>query len=483
MSTPVDSERNSEGTRTRRVASVVVLCVVALTYSTLEGMVAPALPVLQQAVGASPAAIAWVFTGLLLSGTVASPLIGRLADVYGPKRVLLAVLGLVALGTLLAGLAGSMVVLALGQVLQGFGLGFVPLSIAVLSGLRRGASGKGGVGLIIGMSGFGTVAGGLLAGPLLTVLPFRFIYWIPLGVLVVTGVLVTWVLPTTAPTAQRRIDWAGAALLSGGLVALLLGITFVPTAGWTSALVVLLLAGAVVLLASFFVVERRTAQPLVDLRVGGRSMVVTYIIGFATGWAASATFVLLPLIVAAPTASGYGLGESPLTTGALLTVFGLLGAASAPLAAPLEKAIGARLLLVLSCLPLVAAPLVLLFGHPSFPRLVIAAGLIGLGIGLGFSQAMNVVVSAVPVDRIGSASSTVYVVRGVGSTLGAQVTGSLLTVTVLPSLGVSAWSGFVVALVIAAVVAAVATLSAGSLPRGKAGLPVVRPEPVVVAEP
>ncbi|WP_084145718.1 MFS transporter [Amycolatopsis jejuensis] len=462
MSTPVDSER----TRTPRIASIVLLCVVALTYSTLEGMVAPALPILQQAVGASPAAIAWVFTGLLLSGTVAAPLIGRLADVYGPKRVLLAVLGLVALGTLLAGLANSMVVLALGQALQGFGLGFVPLSIAILSGLRRGSSGKGDVGLIIGMSGFGTVAGGLLAGPLLTVLPYRFIYWIPLGVLVLTAVLVTVVLPATAASAERRIDWAGAVLLSGGLVALLLGITFVPTAGWTSGAVLGLLAGAVVLLTGFFAVERRTAQPLVDLRAGGRSMVVTYIIGFATGWAASATFVLLPLIVAAPAASGYGLGAGPLTTGTLLTVFGLLGAASAPLAAPLERLLGARLLLVLSCLPLVAAPLVLLFGPPGFGRLVVAAGMIGFGSGLGFSQAMNVVVSAVPVDRLGSASSTVYVVRGVGSTLGAQVTGSLLTLTILPALGVSAWSGFVVALIIAAVVAIVATLSAGSLPRG-----------------
>ncbi|WP_236795029.1 MFS transporter [Amycolatopsis sp. GM8] len=469
-----------EKTSTRRVASTVVLCLLALTYSTLEGMVAPALPILQQAVGASPAAIAWVFTGLLLSGTVAAPLVGRLADVYGPKRVLLVVVTLVALGTLLAGLASSMVILALGQALQGFGLGFVPLSIAILSGLRRGSSGKGGVGLIIGMSGAGTVAGGLLAGPLLTVLSYRFIYWIPLGVLVLAGVLVISVLPATAASTQRRIDWVGAVLLSTGLVALLLGITFVPTDGWSSALVLALLAGAVVLLSGFFVLERRIAQPLVDLRVGGRSMVITYIIGFATGWAGAATFVLLPLIVAAPATSGYGLGQSPLTTGTLLTVFGLLGAASAPLAAPLEKLLGARLLLVLSCLPLVAAPLVLLIGHPGFPQLVIAAGLIGLGIGLGFSQAMNVVVSAVPVERIGSASSTVYVVRGVGSTLGAQVTGSLLTLAILPALGVPAWSGFVIALTVATGVAVVATLSAGALPRVKASLPL--PNPAALAE-
>ncbi|MBB2936592.1 MFS family permease [Amycolatopsis bartoniae] len=460
-----------------RAASLVLLCLIALTYSTLEGMVAPALPVLQSAFGASPSALAWVFTGLLLAGTVASPLIGRLADVHGPKRVLLTVLALVALGTLLAALAGTMVLLALGQVLQGFGLGFVPLSIAILSGVSRG-SGKAGVGVLIGMSGFGTVAGGLLAGPLLLALSYRFIYWIPFGVLILAGLLAAWLLPATEPSARGRIDWVGAVLLAGGLVALLLGITFVPTSGWGSVLVLALLAAAVVLLASFFVVERRTAQPLVALRVGGRAMVATYVIGLATGWAGSATFVLLPLIVAAPPASGYGLGESPLVTGSLLTVFGVLGAASAPLAAPLERLLGARLLLVLSCLPLVAAPLVLILGHLGFAGLVVAAGLIGLGIGLGFSQAMNVVVGTVPADRIGSASSAVYVVRGVGSTLGAQVTGSLLTVTLLPGLGVSAWSGFLAALVVSAVVAIVAAAAAGTVPRNA----VASPRPVALAE-
>lgn len=474
MSTPVDSER----TRTYRVASVVVLCLVSLTYTTLEGMVAPALPVLQKIFGASPSAIAWVFTGLALAGTVGVPLIGRLADVYGAKRILFTVMVLVAVGIVLSGLADSIVLLALGQALQGFGVGFVPLSITMLS---RVSSGKGGVGLIIGMSGLGAVAGSLLAGPLLTVLPYQFIYWIPLAVLVLAGLVALRVLPASAPSGRRRIDWVGAVLLAGGLAALLLGITFVPTEGWDSTLVLVLLAGAVVLLGGFFVVERRATEPLVDLRVGGRSTVISSVIGFATGWATSATFFLLPLIVAAPLATSYGLGESPLASGVLLTIYGLIGGATAPLAAPLEKLIGARTLLVASCLPLVAAPLLLTLGHPGFTRMVIAAALIGVGIGLGFAQAMNVVVAAVPTERLASATSAVYVVRGVGGSLGAQVTGSLLTLTVLPGLGVAAWSGFVTALLIVTAIMILATLCAATLPKTTAALPATNP--VALAEP
>ncbi|MFD4640214.1 MFS transporter [Lentzea sp. NPDC058436] len=465
MSTEVAIDR----TRTTKhpTASVVVLCVAALTYATLEGMVAPALPILQQAVGASTAAIAWVFTGLLLTGTVSVPLVGRLSDVYGPKRVLLGVLTITSLGVVCAALADSIVLLALGQALQGVGVGFVPLSITALSRLREGSSGKGGVGLVIAMAGLGTIAGGLLAGPLLAALSYHFIYWIPLGVLVLTGLAMVLFLPDTRPDTGQRIDWAGAALLAGGLIALLLGVTFVPSAGWGSPLVLLLLAAAVVLLTAFFVLERRIAQPLVDLRAGGRPVIITYVVGFTSGWVNSATFVVLPLIVAAPLASGYGLGESPLMTGLLLTVLGLFGGLSAPLAAPLERLVGARNLLVVSCVPLVAAPAVLLAGQPGFGQLATASALIGIGTGLGFAQAMNVVMANVPAERIGSASGTAYVMRGVGGTLGAQVTGSLLTIAVLPELGVSAWSGFVTALAITAVIAVVALVSAAALPRGR----------------
>lgn len=464
MSTPVETGRP----RSSRVASVAVLCAASLTYATLEGMIAPALPILQQAVGASPSAIAWVFTGLFLSGTVTAPLTGRLADVYGPKRVLLAVLALVALGTLLAGLATSIVVLALGQVLQGVGLSFVPLSIAVLRELWPDSSGKSGIGVIIGTAGLGTIAGGLLSGPLLTVLPYRFIYWIPLGAMVLIWLFAARVLPAAAGTARGGVDWTGAALLAGGLTALLLGITFVPTAGWGSAMVIGLLVAAVALLAVFVVVERRTAEPLVDLTVGGPSMIITYVVGFAAGWAGAATFVTFPLIVAAPAASGYGLGESPLTTGVLLTVYGLVGAAASPLAAPLERLIGPKPLLVLSSIPLIVAPAVLLLWQPDLPRLMIAAATVGLGIGIGFTQVMNIVVAAVPAERVGSATSVVYVSRGGGGTLGAQVTGSVLTIAVLPELGVPAWSGFVAAFTVAVALAAVATAAGFALPRARA---------------
>ncbi|USX52822.1 MFS transporter [Lentzea sp. HUAS12] len=228
MSTEVAIERTP--TTRNNLAAVVVLCVAGLTYATLEGMVAPALPILQQAVGASPAAIAWVFTGLLLTGTVSVPLVGRLSDVYGPKRVLLGVLVITSLGVVCAALADSIVLLALGQSLQGVGVGFVPLSITALSRLRAG-SGKGGVGLVIAMAGLGTIAGGLLAGPLLAALSYRFIYWIPLGVLVLTGLAMVLVLPDARPESRQRIDWAGAALLAGGLVSLLLGVTMIGVAG------------------------------------------------------------------------------------------------------------------------------------------------------------------------------------------------------------------------------------------------------------
>lgn len=461
--------------RRSRAGAVVLLGVVVLSYTTLENMLAPALPLMQQALGASPAEIAWVFTGLLLAGTVSVPLIGRLADVHDPRRVLLVVLAIVAAGVALAAAASSIVVLAIGQVLQGAGLGFVPLCMVMLRNLRSGASMASSVGLIMGAGGLGTIFGGLLAGPILAVLPYQFLYWIPLGVLVLCWALVLVLLPAMSPQAESahgRIDWLGAGLLAGGLLALLLGVTLIASLGWGVPVVLGLIVAAVVLLGAFAVVELRTTDPLVDLRVGGRRMTVIYAVGFASGWAAASTMVTLPMIVAGPAETGYGLGEPPLTTGLLYMVVGTVSAGSSFLVGPLERLVGAKPLLVLSCLPILVAPVVPLVAGPGLVQLVIVSAAVGIGSGLGFTQAMNLVMAAVPAARVGSATGATGVVRAVAATLGAQVTGSILTLTVLPGQQQPAWGGFVIVFATGIVIAGGAVLLSFLFPaidRGQRG--------------
>ncbi|RZQ64595.1 MFS transporter [Amycolatopsis suaedae] len=446
-------------------AATAALCGVVLIYTVLESMLAPALPLIQAGVDASAASIAWVFTGPGLAAAVCTPLISRLADVHDKKKVFFGVLAVVVAGVVLAGAATSVLVLAVGQTLQGAGLGFVPLALGILRDSQDQATARNGNGLVIGLSGFGVVAGLLLAGPLLTVLPYRWLYWIPLAVLLLIGAVAFRLLPAMAPADRGSVDWAGAGLLGTGLLALLIGVTMAPTWGWGSVAFLALEAGAVACLVLFVVVERRVDQPLVDFRVGGRAVLVTCGVAFTVGWSTVTTSLTMPTIVAAPPAVGYGLGSDAATAGLLLVPLGVVAMVAASLTGRLERIVGSRPLMVLSCLPIVAAVAAMFAGRHDAWVLALSSGLMGLGTGIGLTQAMNVVAESVPARRVTSVSGLVLVIRAVGGTLGAQVAGSLLGSDTVAGTPLPTWPAFSLVFLVGTVVAIAAAATAFTLPR------------------
>lgn len=450
---------------------LIVVGGVTFVYSTLEAMLAPALPLIQAGVGGTSSSIAWVFTGLLLSGAVCTPLIGRLGDLYDKKKLFIIVLAIVALGTALAGLATNVPVLAIGQMMQGTGLGLTPLSIGLMREALPGDRVKSGNAMIIGTSSLGVVAGPLLAGPLTSVMSYRWLFLLPFFLLVILIGLAYSALPATAATTRGSVDWLGAGLLSGGLLALLIGLTLVPTWGWSSGGFIALAAGASVLLAVFVMTQRRLANPLIDLRVRGRTVFVVCAVSFAVGWAVFATYTALPTITAAPTATGYGLASDATVTGWILVPSGVLAGVSAFVVRPLERLVGAKVLMVASCVPILAAPGVLLLDRPSLGLLVTSSALMGLGIGLGLTQAMNIVVTVVPAARATSLTGLMFVVRAVGGSLGAQVGGSTLASDVIPSTTLPTWSAFTTMLTVSVLVGLFAVLVAAALPRRSGAVP------------
>ncbi|MDK0524166.1 MFS transporter [Streptomyces sp. ML-6] len=448
---------------------------VTFVYSTLEAMLAPALPLIRAGVGGTPSSIAWVFTGLLLSGAVCTPLIGRLGDLHDKKKLFLAVLSIVTLGTALAGLATNVPVLAVGQMMQGAGLGLTPLSIGLMREALPEDRVKNGNAMIIGTSSLGVLAGPLLAGPLTSVLSYRWLFWLPFFLLVALIGLAFAVLPESPATAfatpRGRVDWLGAGLLGGGLLTLLLGLTFAPTWGWASGGFLATALGAAVLLTAFVVTQRRLASPLIDLRERGRTVFVVCAVSFAVGWAVFATYTALPTITSAPATTGYGLALDTTVTGWILVPSGVLAGLSAFAVRPLERLVGTKALMVGSCVPILAAPGVLLLDRPSLGLLITSSALMGLGIGLGLTQAMNIVVTSVPASRAASLTGLMFVVRAVGGSLGAQIGGSTLAGDVIPSTTFPTWSAFTTMLTVSAVVGLFAVLVAAALPRGSAAVP------------
>ena len=187
---------------------------------------------------------------------------------------------------------------------------------------------------------------------------------------------------------------------------------------------------------------------------------MTFVIGYAT----TASFVIIPTIVAAPTSVGYGLGEAASVTGLVLIPGGLVGAAMAVLTSRLERLLGSRAVMsTASVAELGSVGALLLAGVR--PAMLFASSLLaGFGIGLGMTQAMNTVVASVPAERVASVGGLTYVLRSIGGTLGGQISGSILTVDLVPGTPFPTWSAFSTTLWIGSAVALVAVGASLVLP-------------------
>ncbi|WP_051791957.1 MFS transporter [Amycolatopsis jejuensis] len=455
----------SPATRTA-TASLSVLAAALFVYSMLESQLSPALPQIQTAVGASTTGIAWVFTGLLLSAAVSTPLVGRLADVHDKRSVLLGVLTIVAVGILVSALAPNVYVLAAGQILQGVGLSLMSLAVGIIRDSLAPGRIASSTGFMVGMASAGQAVALVLVGPILLVLDYTWLYWIPLVVIGI-AIVAAWIfVPSCPPVKQERVDWPGAALLGTGLALVLLGLSVSPAVGWGSPVVLGLLVVGLLVIAGFTMLELRRRDPLVDVALlKNRAVLVTSANAFVVGLAAIVMLVLVPIAVQLPAAAtGYGLGGSVLESGLFLLPLGLVGAVTAPVAARVERLLGARAVLLIGSAAIAAGSL-LLIAAPGRPWIIpVATGLGGLCFAFGLTQVMNNVVWTVPADRTSSLSALMLVARSVGGTLGAQLGAVFLALSADPVTQLPTWSGFRNAFLLAGAASVAALLITFALP-------------------
>ena len=408
-----------------------VLALGGISYALLQSLVAPALPALQHDLQTSEDGVSWVLTAYLLSASVATPLIGRLGDMHGKERLLVIALAVLAVGTLVSALASTLTVMLVGRVVQGTAGGIFPLAFGIIRDEFPRERVAGAIGLMSSLLGVGAGAGVVLAGPIVDHLSIHYLFWLPLIPILVATVLTYLLVPESPVKVPGTVNWAGAALLSAGLVAVLVGVSETPSWGWLSARTLGSIAVGIVLLALWVASEARSTHPLVDMRMMRiRGVWTTNAVALLLGFGMYSSFILLPEVVETPSRVGYGFGSSVTQAGLFLVPSTITMLLAGSQTGRLEERFGSKPLLLGGTVLTAGAFAILAFARSESWEIYLASALLGIGIGLAFASMANLIIENVGPAQTGIATGMNTVTRTVGGAFGGAATASIVAATV-----------------------------------------------------
>lgn len=418
---------------------IFALSAVVFAFSLMQTLVVPALPTLGRDLGATGQGTGWILTAFLLAGAVLAPVVGNVGDRYGHRRVLLVAVLVFAVATAAAAAAPNLGVLLAARVVQGVSTATFPLALALAGGALTGRHRSAAFGWIPGMIGLGAGIALVVGGVVVDALSWRWLFVLGAALIAVSAVMVAaWVPRVAAPAVVRPTDWPGIALLAGGLVGLLLAVSQGSAWGWDSTRTLAVGAAGLVLLALLVVVELRTNAPVVDVRTFRHGpLVLISLLTVAVGFVPYVCYVALPLIMQAPTSTGYGHGMS-VTASALAmlpsAVLVFLGGRLTP-ALVARFGAGATAATAAAVMAVGAAGLAM---WPTTPwAVVVAFSVIGFGNGIGYAICAQLVMAWSPAGEAGAATGLNSVVRTIGSAAAAPVVAALLAGGALSGAGIA----------------------------------------------
>ncbi|MER7821456.1 MFS transporter [Streptomyces sp. CG 926] len=410
---------------------VFALSLAAMVVSMMQTLPVPILGLIREDLGTTTANVSWVTTATLLSAAVFTPLLGRFGDQHGKKPTLVAVLGVMVVGSVIAALASSLPLLILGRVLQGAATAIFPLALSVLREEVRPQKLPGAMALVSGTLAFGSglalVATGLLTSG--SGADYRNAFWMATGFALLALLAVVLLVPATRHKTGGRTDFLGALTLGIALLLLLLPISQGHEWGWGSARTLGSFAGAAVMAAVWVLVERKVREPLVDMKMFvHRPVLMANLAGVLVGFGMFANFLGVSYLVQMPEAlTGYGFDASILRASVQFLLPGaIVSLLASPVGGQIVRHRGPRTALALAA-ALGAAGFAWLGLDHQHSLSVIGAGLVvGAAVSFGYAAMPAVIMSSVPHHQSGIANGINSISRSTGSAIGSAVVTTIL---------------------------------------------------------
>ncbi|MEW2568852.1 MFS transporter [Streptomyces sp. NPDC047070] len=450
---------------------IATLAFAGTTAAIMQTLVTPLIADLPQILHSSPSNTAWVITVTLLVAAVCVPVTGRLGDLLGKRRMLLACSVPLIVGSVVCALSSSVVPMIVGRGLQGMGMGMVPLGIALLRDVVPAEKLSSSIALVSASMGIGGGLGLPIAAAVAQYASWRVLFWGSAVLAVAIAALIWFLIPDVPAGAKgQRFDALGAIGLGVGLVCLLLAVSKGAEWGWGSATTLGLFAAAVVVLLAWGVWETRTRDPLVDLRTTARPRVLlTNLASLFVGFGMYSGMLIVPQLLQFPEATGYGLGQSMLAAGLWMAPGGIMMMLVSPLGGKLTDARGPKFTLISGILVIAAGYGVSLVLMGSAWGLMLVLMITSSGVGLAYGAMPALIMSSVPLSETAAANGFNTLMRSLGTSVGAAVVGVVLSQLTVDMGGftITSEDGFRTALIIGGGVALVAAVVAALIPAAR----------------
>lgn len=403
-------------------ATTGVLTLCGMVVSLQQTLIIPLLPDIPEILGVSADDASWLVTATLLTGAVATPIVSRMADMYGKRRMLLIALSVTTVGSFVAALSSGFALLIVGRAMQGFGSALIPVGISIMRDELPRDKLATGIALMSATLGIGAALGLPMSGLLYGTFGWTSLFWSTAAVGLLMTVSVRLLINESDQRTYGRFDILGALVLSVVLVAALLVLSKGTAWGWSSTRVIGLAAVSLIFLALWIPLQLRTPEPMVNLRTAVRAPVLlTNLSSFFAGSAMLVNALITTQELQVPAGTGYGLALPVVAAGLAMVPGGLVMLLFSPVASRMLMRWGGKPTLLIGSTVMGLTYVWRDLSADTVLNVILGTTVVSVGTAMAFAALPTLIMSAVPRSETAAANGLNTLSRSLGTSTGSAV--------------------------------------------------------------